>query len=565
MEFHRAGTDWTCDPAVQQAASEIWKESGNAPFNRYVFGRLRPDRAEAKARDLIAAWTRSRPDLVIAECSDLGAHLAAKVLDLPVVAAGNGLGPALLDLWDTDIAPASPPRIKVVERAPQPALLHRADLFVTHGGRASLLAAVQGKTPALGMGVLADQPDNTTAFARRGLGRTLQLTAKHTEIADTMTAVQHGDDRVVAVSYEPPRSAPPMLDAIRSRLRRRDDAALSRIRAEITAFGEALAAHDFVPNAEHGPELIGDYERALDAYEQAKRDFVGDRNREDAQDVLRALDEGRHALACVDARLAGRPLPRRHPLCFFDPRHGPSTAEVRWSPPEGAARTIAVCAADAVRLGERCVSNAPVSRPVADPVNQPPAEAEARASGVGRREFGLLRPDPTAPAILVFRVTADNPGKETALRRVRRRNRPSATVKPKDQLLRIPGDFTARFAVPVREDGRPDAWFEVRGKTHWEAWLESAEGCRCFETSITGNGWEIVRYTGGGTAWAQFLHEGRGEVCVEQLGPQFQPAQRLLKGYGAVGPGRGSMAMPRQQSWLAIACRGKWSITVERE
>ncbi|MFJ9846123.1 hypothetical protein ACIRYZ_37930 [Kitasatospora sp. NPDC101155] len=109
VDFHRAGTDWTGDPAVQRAASEIWKEYGNAPFNRYVFGRLWPDQAEAKARDLIAAWTRARPDLVIAECSDLGAHLAAKALDLPVHAADNGLGPVLLDLWDTDVAPALTP------------------------------------------------------------------------------------------------------------------------------------------------------------------------------------------------------------------------------------------------------------------------------------------------------------------------------------------------------------------------------------------------------------------------------------------------------------------------
>ncbi|MFG2225098.1 glycosyltransferase [Streptomyces sp. NPDC048644] len=301
VEFHRAGTDWTCDPGVQQAASGIWQESGNASFNRYVFGRLWPDQAEAKARDLLAAWTRSRPDLVIAECSDLGAHLAAKVLRLPVLAADNGLGPVLLDLWDTDIAPAltplfkqhgqdtpalppmltpapvpwfyetppasaravrrttagdrtalpdwldrSPsarplvyaslgtlttamsglrtvvedmyreimaalsaidcdaivsagdlaehmqstdPRITVVKHVPQPALLHRADLFVTHGGRASLLDAVQGATPVLGMGILGDQPDNTATFARRGLGRALELTATRDEIAEAMTAV----------------------------------------------------------------------------------------------------------------------------------------------------------------------------------------------------------------------------------------------------------------------------------------------------------------------------------------------------------------------------------------
>ncbi|GHC38562.1 glycosyltransferase [Streptomyces cinnamoneus] len=316
VEFRRAGTDWTCDPAVEQAASEIWKESGNAPFNRYIFGRLWPDQAEAKAHDLITAWTRARPDLVIAECSDLGAHLAAMVLDLPVCAADNGLGPVLLDLWETDIAPAltplykqhdqdapvlppmltpapvqwfyetpppsaravrrtvaefrtvlperldrSPsrplvyvslgtlttamsglrtvvgnayreamaalsgidcdaivsagdlakdlrstsPRIKVVEHVPQPALLCRADLFVTHGGRASLLDAVQGATPVLGMGVLADQPDNAAAFARRGLGRALDLTATRGEIADAITAVlgnSRYDDAMTAANAE---------------------------------------------------------------------------------------------------------------------------------------------------------------------------------------------------------------------------------------------------------------------------------------------------------------------------------------------------------------------------
>ncbi|MGV4926683.1 hypothetical protein [Streptomyces sp. BHT-5-2] len=109
VEFHRAGTDWTCDAAVERAASETWKEFGNGPFNRFLFGRLWPDQAEAKARDLITAWTRVRPDLVIAECSDLGAHLAARVLELPVFAADNGLGPVLRELWETDIAPALTP------------------------------------------------------------------------------------------------------------------------------------------------------------------------------------------------------------------------------------------------------------------------------------------------------------------------------------------------------------------------------------------------------------------------------------------------------------------------
>ncbi|MGW3014047.1 glycosyltransferase [Streptomyces sp. NPDC001219] len=302
--FSAAGTDWTCDPGVQQAASEVWQRHGNAPFNRYVFGHLWPGQAETKAHDLLTAWTQERPDLVIAECSDLGAHLAARALQLPLLAADNGLGPVLLDLWDTHIAPAllplykqyeqdtptlppmltpapvhwfhttpppsaravrrtvadfrttlpegldrdlslrparplvyvslgtlttamsglrtvvenayreimaalraldcdaivsagdlaqhlpsASPHLTVVAHAPQPALLHRADLFVTHGGRASLLDAVQGATPVLGLGVLADQPDNTAAFARRGLGRALDVTASRGEIADALTAL----------------------------------------------------------------------------------------------------------------------------------------------------------------------------------------------------------------------------------------------------------------------------------------------------------------------------------------------------------------------------------------
>ncbi|MEV4002669.1 hypothetical protein [Actinomadura sp. NPDC049753] len=60
-------------------------------------------------------------------------------------------------------------------------------------------------------------------------------------------------------------------------------------------------------------------------------------------DVLIALDEGRHALACVDARLAGRPMPPRRSLCFFDPRHGTSVDRLSWIP-EGASPGSSTCA-----------------------------------------------------------------------------------------------------------------------------------------------------------------------------------------------------------------------------
>ena len=45
-----------------------------------------------------------------------------------------------------------------------------------------------------------------------------------------------------------------------------------------------------------------------------------------------ALEDGRFALACVEARLDGRPLPERRPPCFVDPRHGPSVEDVELGP-----------------------------------------------------------------------------------------------------------------------------------------------------------------------------------------------------------------------------------------
>ncbi len=86
------------------------------------------------------------------------------------------------------------PRIRIAKHVPQPALLRRASLFVTHGGRASLLDSVQGTTPVLGMGILADRPGNTAAFAQRGLGRSLEPTATRDEIAEAITDVL-GDSR----------------------------------------------------------------------------------------------------------------------------------------------------------------------------------------------------------------------------------------------------------------------------------------------------------------------------------------------------------------------------------
>ena len=56
---------------------------------------------------------------------------------------------------------------------------------------------------------------------------------------------------------------------------------------------------------------------------------------DDVRHVTEIIDDGRYAIACVRARVAGEPLPTRRPPCFFDPRHGLSVEDVDWTPPGG--------------------------------------------------------------------------------------------------------------------------------------------------------------------------------------------------------------------------------------
>src|SRR5918993_1545969 len=68
-------------------------------------------------------------------------------------------------------------------------------------------------------------------------------------------------------------------------------------------------------------------------YESAK--FSGDymTKPDEITNVTKILDDGRYAIACVRARVAGQPLPARRPACFFDPRHGMAVEDVAYAPP----------------------------------------------------------------------------------------------------------------------------------------------------------------------------------------------------------------------------------------
>ena len=120
---------------------------------------------------------------------------------------------------------------------------------------------------------------------------------------------------------------------------------------DITALGEQLQELDLdLAGHQLGAGENADYQRALDAYESAKTAGDAMTRPDDVRHVTQILDDGRYAIACVRARVAGDPLPTRRPPCFFDPRHGLSVADVPWAPAGGATRDVPACALDAERV-----------------------------------------------------------------------------------------------------------------------------------------------------------------------------------------------------------------------
>ena len=141
----------------------------------------------------------------------------------------------------------------------------------------------------------------------------------------------------------------------REQQRQRRQAELASVRAtaeeDVTRLGEDVAALDSaVAGRDLDEATIQDYRRALDAYDASKLALDAMRTPEDARGVTGALEDGRYAVACVRARLAGEPVPIRRPPCFFNPQHGPSVEDVEWAPAGGLPRQVPVCAADAERV-----------------------------------------------------------------------------------------------------------------------------------------------------------------------------------------------------------------------
>ena len=120
---------------------------------------------------------------------------------------------------------------------------------------------------------------------------------------------------------------------------------------DVTKFGEELQRldSDVAGHALDEP-MQQDYQRALDAYDNAKMSLDAVTRPEEIRHVTEILEDGRYAVACVKARIADEPLPAKRPPCFFNPAHGPSSQDVTWAPPGGVPRSVPACPADAERV-----------------------------------------------------------------------------------------------------------------------------------------------------------------------------------------------------------------------
>lgn len=119
---------------------------------------------------------------------------------------------------------------------------------------------------------------------------------------------------------------------------------------DVIFLGEELRRLDALTSGhELDEDARRDYQTALDAYESAQRSADRLDSPDEISRVVDALAAGRFAMACVVARVEGRPLPRQRTPCFFNPQHGPATTEMLWTRPGRGTRKVPVCAQDAAR------------------------------------------------------------------------------------------------------------------------------------------------------------------------------------------------------------------------
>ncbi|MGH8867846.1 MAG: hypothetical protein ACRDYU_07605 [Actinomycetes bacterium] len=207
------------------------------------------------------------------------------------------------------------------------------------------------------------------------IGEEAETLARHadaTSANDPVTAILDFTDQVEAAAVDARQEAPPARRPVgipwstlfliggvmgtgyllfrRRQARVAEDLASVRQVAgeDVTALGADLAG--FAPGAD--PAAQAAYAVAVDAHERAQVALLETQRPSDVAAVTVALEDGRFSLACARAAAVGLPPPRRRPPCVFDPRHGPSVTETRWSPPRRHARLVPVCGDCAILLAE---------------------------------------------------------------------------------------------------------------------------------------------------------------------------------------------------------------------
>ena len=123
---------------------------------------------------------------------------------------------------------------------------------------------------------------------------------------------------------------------------------------DVTVFGEQLQRlGNEVGERELDNDTRHDYQVALDAYERAKWDAPRLREIEEISSLVDTLAAGRYALACVQARMVGEPVPELRVPCFFNPQHGPSVRTVQWTSARTGTRMVPACTRCATQVAAR--------------------------------------------------------------------------------------------------------------------------------------------------------------------------------------------------------------------
>ena len=120
---------------------------------------------------------------------------------------------------------------------------------------------------------------------------------------------------------------------------------------DVSALGDDLSrlGHDLT-DADDDGAARRDYERAVAISDEVRRSVDQLRSVTLADAMTEAMTEARYSMACARSRLAGQPVPERRLPCFFNPRHGPSVADVRWHRAPGEPVDVPSCAAHAPRI-----------------------------------------------------------------------------------------------------------------------------------------------------------------------------------------------------------------------